>query len=303
VPIPSGDGVSRLRMMMTSSPAAPSSRSRRLPVAIAAAVVALVAAACVPQAAPIPGAVTIMGPSELTAAQIVNYLCNSPQLGSTHAYCTSVSAGGSWKPEITPLQMAQLYIDEGNLVDVRGDIAFCQSILETGWFRWTNSPWPEPVGAADNGIWPGYVLALDHNYAGLGAYNGSHVYMRTSTPQLGVRAQLQHLRNYADAASTVNNLGAPFEPRIGYGPSQFASFRYKGQAPTWVQLNGKWAVPGTTYAQGFLNICNNIRVFNGLAPLSTSSTGTSALSTRTADDGPIYAHETQQLQSGTTSRS
>ena len=46
--------------------------------------------------------------------------------------------------------MVQLYIDEGAAgtgANVRGDIAFCQSILETGWFSWPGSY--AEVSAAD----------------------------------------------------------------------------------------------------------------------------------------------------------
>ena len=114
--------------------------------------------------------------------------------------------------------------------------------------------------------------------------------MRKPTPTQGVRAHLQHLRNYADAASTPDNLGAPFEPRIGYGPSQFSSFTYKGQAPTWVQLNGKWAVPGTTYGQTILQICNSMRTFNGLPPVQASDAGEAGPSVVT-EPGSTADHE------------
>jgi hypothetical protein len=246
-----------------------------------------------PAATPTPGAVTILGPSELTAQQITDYVCHVNR-------CTPVASGGTWKPEISTLQMAQLFIDEGNLVGVRGDIAFCQSVLETGWFAWTSSPWPETAGHPDDGTWDGHVLAVDHNYAGLGAFNGTTVFMRQASPQLGVRAQLQHLRNYADINSTSNNLGAPFQPRVGYTPTSFDSFHYKGQAPTWVQLNGKWAVPGDTYAQTILDICNNMRTFAGLAPVSASSTAGGAAQTTGSD--PTYDDVTQQLQNETRAR-
>jgi hypothetical protein len=38
----------------------------------------------------------------------------------------------------------EIYYDEGNAVGVRGDVAFAQSILETAWFAWPNSPDPNP---------------------------------------------------------------------------------------------------------------------------------------------------------------
>lgn len=247
---------------------------------------ALATTACLPPPPPTPppptpptaGAVTIMGPSELTAQQIADYVCEVDR-------CTPKSTGGTWKPEITPIEMAQLFIDEGNAVGVRGDIAFCQSVLETGWFSWPSSPWSE-TPAADNGSWPGYVQALDHNYAGIGAFGGSTRYMRKPTPWQGVRAHLQHLRNYADNTSLHSNLGNPFESRLMYGPAEFDTFVYKGQAPTWIQLNGKWAVPGTTYGQNILRICSEMRAFNGLPrlPDALDSSGVSSLDATTVED-------------------
>jgi hypothetical protein len=132
-------------------------------------------------------------------------------------------------------------------------------------------PPPPPVVSCSN-PWRGYVVASDHNYAGIGAYTGSTVYMCKSTPTQGVRAHLQHLRNYADPASTPYNLGNPFEPRPGYTEANFGTFRYHGQAPRWIDLNGRWAVPGTTYAQGFVNnIYNPMRASAGLGPVDVNT--------------------------------
>ena len=145
---------------------------------------------------------TITGPSSLTAAQIAAYVCH-------------VGRCATWLPEISPQPMAQLYLDEGIAAGVRGDIAFAQAVLETGWFAYPGSP-PQgwvPAPPPGSTTWPGYVLPRDHNYAGIGAFPGSTVYMRMPTPQLGVRAQIQHLRNFADAGSRSWNLGTPFLPR------------------------------------------------------------------------------------------
>ena len=127
--------------------------------------------------------------------------------------------------------------------------------------------------------WRGYVVASDHNYAGIGAYNGSTVFMCKDNPTAGVRAHLQHLRNYADPASTPHNLGNPFEPRPGYTEADFGTFRYHGQAPRWIDLNGRWAVPGDTYGQGIIRIYNEMRAGAGLAPVAedTSIMGASEL--------------------------
>ena len=130
------------------------------------------------------------------------------------------------------------------------------------------APVPPPAPLSCSNPWRGYVVASDHNYAGIGAYSGSTVFMCKSTPAVGVRAHFQHLRNYADPTSTPTNLGNPFEPRPGYTEVNFSTFKYHGQAPRWIDLNGRWAVPGTTYAQTFVDgICSSMRVRFGLAPL------------------------------------
>jgi hypothetical protein len=131
-----------------------------------------------------------------------------------------------------------------------------------------------PPALSCSNPWRGYVVTSDHNYAGIGAFNGSTVFMCKDTPSQGVRAHLQHLRNYADGTSTPSTLGYPFEPRPGYTEANFTSFRYHGAAPRWIDLNGKWAVPGTTYAQGIINnICNPMRASAGLAPLDVNTVG------------------------------
>src|SRR5688572_23430971 len=122
-------------------------------------------------------------------------------------------------------------------------------------------PVKQPVAGECTQYWRGYVLPSDHNYAGLGAFNGSDRYMCKPTPEQGVRAQIQHLRNYADPNSHTYNLGYPFEPRVKYDAAAYESFQFKGMAPTWVGLNGKWAVPGTTYGQTILSIYNEMLAY------------------------------------------
>ncbi len=136
-------------------------------------------------------------------------------------------------------------------------------------------PVKTPVAPADcTQYWRGYVLPTDHNYAGLGAYNGSDRYMCKPTPWQGVRAQVQHLRNYADAGATHSNLGSVFEPRPKYDEAAFDNFPLQGSAPSWIDLNGKWAVPGTTYGQTIVGIFNEMRVYNNLTPVPVDTTAT-----------------------------
>lgn len=86
------------------------------------------------------------------------------------------------KLPISALELARIYIEEGQAEGVRGDLAFAQSLLETGYFAFG-----------------GQVLPEQNNYAGIGATNGSPVGKGAwfATPREGVRAQIQHLKAYA----------------------------------------------------------------------------------------------------------
>lgn len=131
--------------------------------------------------------------------------------------------------------LAQIFLDEGRKEGIRGDIAFAQSLRETGYFRFGNM-----------------VLAEQNNFAGLGATNatpkGKGAWF--ATPEEGVRAQIQHLKAYANSSSLRNPL---VDPRF--------HLVKRGSAPYWEDLNGRWAVPGKTYGQDILKMYNKIRQF------------------------------------------
>lgn len=113
------------------------------------------------------------------------------------------------------LHMAKIFLTEGEKEGVRGDGAFCQSLIETGYFKFG-----------------GDVQSNQHNYAGLGATGGIPG-LSFPDDRTGVRAQIQHLKAYASAEPLVQ---ACVDPRYGYVS--------KGCAPTFERLSGKWAVPG-----------------------------------------------------------
>ena len=71
---------------------------------------------------------------------------------------------------------------------------------------------------------------------------------RSPTPRDGVRAQIQHLRNYSDPGSRASKLHRtrPRPPLYGNDParaaSNFDTFFAKGTAQTWqVMGKGHWA--------------------------------------------------------------
>jgi N-acetylmuramoyl-L-alanine amidase len=121
--------------------------------------------------------------------------------------------------------IARQFLSVGARYGVRGDIAFCQSIHETNWFRFGGDVKPE-----------------QNNFAGIGATGGGNPGASFATIAEGVTAQIQHLFAYA-ATAAVPPGEAIVDPRF--------SLVACGSAPAWEDLAGRWAVPGydrTKYA-------------------------------------------------------
>jgi len=159
----------------------------------------------------------ILGPSILTAQQLADY----------------IRASG-YRPRLTvPLdELAQLYITEGENAGVRGDVAFAQSILETGGFSF-------PGG--------GQVLVNDNNFAGIGACDSCKHGFSFPTAEIGVRAQMQALRIYVDPDLTETTLKQPLVmPKM-------LNLGFRGKVQTWWDLWGTWAT-GAFYGQRLYDI-------------------------------------------------
>ncbi|HEY7105335.1 MAG TPA: hypothetical protein VH986_02935 [Acidimicrobiia bacterium] len=170
------------------------------------------------------GAITIMGDSQLTGDQIASWF-------------ESRNVKYKLTGDTTIDDLADLFVEEGNAEHVRGDIAFAQSVLETGSFG----------------------NAWDNNYGGIGACDSCHGEIAFPTPRDGVRGQIQMLRNYADPTSRAANLANPPSPQIyGHDPvaaaAAYDSFFAKGRVPTWNLMgNGNWAT-ATEYAPHVLGL-------------------------------------------------
>ena len=153
----------------------------------------------------------VQGPTILTAAQMAGWW-------RTRDYSFRV-------PGITIDQLAQIFVEEGQAEGVRGDFAFAQSIVETG----------------------GFSASPSYNFAGLGWCDSCPTGSRFPTARDGVRAQIQHLLNYADPASRSWLLHhAPSPYWYGSDPARaarnFDTFFAKGWAPTWSDMgHGNWA--------------------------------------------------------------
>jgi len=170
------------------------------------------------------GGVPVLGTAQLTAKEMADWF-------------RSTGAKAHLSGTTTIEQLTSLYISEGEAVGVRGDVAFAQSIIETGSFE----------------------HATDNNYAGIGACDSCTGEPGFPTPQAGVRAQLQLLRSYADPASDATNLGNPPDPTLfGADPAtaaaNFDDFFLKGKVPLWNEMgHGNWATD-PDYASKVLRI-------------------------------------------------
>ena len=131
----------------------------------------------------------VMGPSLLSAAQLAAWY-------QRHSGSTPKIPAFGGHPANDVAALAQVFIDEGKAEGVRGDIAFVQSLLETGWMGFVGSQIPADA----------------YNYAGIYAFDGrtrcrtaSHGDTAPSrcmgTPQHGVLVQIQLLRSYADPST------------------------------------------------------------------------------------------------------
>jgi len=134
----------------------------------------------------------------------------------------------------TPQKLVDYYYEEGMLEGIRPDVAFAQALHETGNFRYG-----------------GDVISFQNNYCGLGTTGKGVKGAWFSSPQIGVRAQIQHLLAYTTKRPPTLTV---VDPRYDL----LKKTDKFGQSYTWTELNGKWAVPGKTYGQMILKIHENI---------------------------------------------
>jgi Mannosyl-glycoprotein endo-beta-N-acetylglucosaminidase len=146
----------------------------------------------------------IMGPNRLTAPQLAEFI-------RRNGYTPNIT--------VTIDELAQYYIEESEKLGIRGDVAFAQSILETGGFNFSGS----------------MVEIPDNNYAGIGACDSCNRGFLFPDARTGVRAQMQLLRVYVDPTVTKDSLPDPLllpgTLRLGF----------RGRVQSWWDLTGTWA--------------------------------------------------------------
>lgn len=167
----------------------------------------------------------IMGKAQATAQQMA-------------LFCRSKNSA----PQLTSCsleQLAEMFIEEGEAEGVRGDVAFAQSLHETGYFKFG-----------------GIVLPTQNNYAGIGALNGNDTGQAASfpDPRTGVRAQIQHLKAYASTEALVNECVDPRFSLVARGVAPYVEWLGAADNP---QGCG-WAVPGAGYGANIVKLLGQI---------------------------------------------
>jgi hypothetical protein len=141
------------------------------------------------------GTPTILGPPSLTVADL-------------SAWWRSTGRGQPPRLGLPVDDLIALYVSEGDVEGVRGDLAFAQAVHETG-----------------------YLTSLDttlNNFAGISHTDGALLGRPFADVAVGVRAHIQLLKKYA-AGSGADLARPDVAPDAG------------ARATTWGQLAGTWA--------------------------------------------------------------
>ena len=155
----------------------------------------------------------IMGSSKTTVKKMTSAFAASGKAYPGDLYAE--------KGATTIEEFAKIVYEEASAEGVRPEVVFAQAMHETGWLQFGGS-----------------VKVEQCNFAGLGAVDQATGGASFESVRIGIRAQIQHLKAYASKDSLVN---ACVDPRFNYVR--------RGSAPNLVDLNGKWAVPGTGYGE------------------------------------------------------
>ena len=145
------------------------------------------------------------------------------------------------------LDMVPLYLSEGAAEGVRGDIAFAQSCLETGNFGFAGSA----------------VTLEQNNFCGMGVTANGMKGNSFSTAQLGIRAQVQHLKAYASTEPLKNECIDPRFKYVARGCAEVVEWLGQQENP-----QGKGWATGADYGEKIVTILKAIlATAGGAAPV------------------------------------
>lgn len=156
----------------------------------------------------------------------------SPDLTILGDSRVSVEAMWTFVAEVNPdfdPAIAEAYYRIGERYGIRGDVALCQAVIETGWFTFSG-------GTA--------VTPDQHNYCGLGVTRLGLRGHSFADIEEGITAQMQHLYAYA-TNSPLPKGERRIDPRFQYVK--------RATAPRWADLDNRWAA-SSTYGASILKL-------------------------------------------------
>lgn len=136
-------------------------------------------------------------------------------------------------------RIARAFHEIGERYGIRGDIALCQAIIETGWFKFDS-------GTA--------VRPSQHNYCGLGVLKKGMRGHSFRSVEEGVTAQIQHLFAYASKEGLPKGEKV-VDPRF--------DLVKRGCAPTWSELSNRWYA-NKAYGESIMNLYKKLLEFKDL---------------------------------------
>lgn len=181
----------------------------------------------------VPGsAYQILGTSKVTVSQMVNLY----KKYATTEYPQQLAKGGAKDIQ----QLAEIFYEEANDEGIRAEVAWCQAMIETGYLKYN-----------------GDVKVEQYNFAGLGATGGGAQGASFSNVREGARAQIQHLKAYADETATEKNLKHDLvDPRFQYvskGAAKFVEILGAKENP-----NGTGWATAENYGYKILNLIDKM---------------------------------------------
>ncbi len=144
-------------------------------------------------------------------------------------------------------EIVALYYKETKKEGIRGDVALAQALVETGFFQYG-----------------GTVLPEQNNYCGLGTTSSKVKGAYFPTPEIGVRAHIQHLLVYSAQRMPKEKIVDPRFSLVQKMPHLY------GTARQWMDLDGRWAT-APNYGQKILAIHNRMNNFTNFTPAKPTS--------------------------------
>lgn len=135
---------------------------------------------------------------------------------------------------VSAFTLAGYYVRYCAEAGLRADLLWAQMLHETGY-----------------GHYGGAVSGAQNNFAGIGATGGAEPGVSFPSAEAGVVAHVAHMVAYVYTVSPVAWANSSSDPR-------FDQVAPRGTAAVLADLNGRWAVPGTSYGQRIEDIARSI---------------------------------------------